>query len=215
MTTGQSSSHLEFAALMCSRLCHDVIGPVGAIINGLEVLDDDDDEEMRKVAFDLIRKSARQASAKLQLCRLAFGAAGSAGADLDLGDAEQVVREFVAGHKVTLEWSAPHETRPKNQVKLLLNLVLIALGGIPRGGTLNVALTGDSMSVWAEGEGARVSQELSSMLAGEMPEDGLDARSIQLQYSLDLAQSLGLSIAAVPHDGALEVNAAPRAVAAA
>ncbi len=215
MTTDDSSSHLEFAALMCSRLCHDVIGPVGAIINGLEVLDDDDDEEMRKVAFDLIRKSANQASAKLQLCRLAFGAAGSASADLDLGDAEQVVRSFIADSKVVLDWSAPHETRPKNQVKLLLNLVLIALGGIPRGGTLTVVLSGNAMNVRAEGEGAKVSQEVSSMIAGEVPEDGLDARSIQLQYSLDLANSLGLALAAVPHEGALEVTATPRAVAAA
>ena len=215
MTTAQSPSHLEFAALMCSRLCHDVIGPVGAVINGLEVLDDDDDEEMRKVAFDLIRKSARQASARLQLCRLAFGAAGSAGADLDLADAEQVVRAFVADHNVTLEWSAPPETRPKNQVKLLLNLILIALAGIPRGGTMHVSATADAMSVRAEGEGAKVSQEVTAMLAGELPEDGLDARSIQLQYTLDLAQNLGLTLTAAPHEGALEVSAAPRAVAAA
>ena len=215
MTTGQSSSHLEFAALMCSRLCHDVIGPVGAVINGLEVLDDDDDEEMRKIAFDLIRKSARQASAKLQLCRLAFGAAGSAGADLDLGDAEQVVRSFIEDANVELEWSAPHETRPKNQVKLLLNLVLIALSGIPRGGKMHVSLSGTDMSVKAEGQGAKISQEVSSMLAGEVPEDGLDARSIQLQYSLDLAQSLGLSLAAETLEGGLEIKAVPRAVAAA
>ncbi len=215
MTTGEPSSHLEFTALMCSRLCHDVIGPVGAIINGLEVLDDDDDEEMRKVAFDLIRKSARQASAKLQLCRLAFGAAGSAGADLDLGDAEQVVRAFIADSNVELEWAVPHETRPKNQVKLLLNLVLIALGGIPRGGALTVSLSGTSMSLRAEGQGAKVSQEVSSMLAGDVPEDGLDARSIQLQYTMDLANSLGLTLGAESHEGALEINATPRAVAAA
>lgn len=215
MSADSTTTNLEFTALLCSRLCHDVIGPVGAVINGLEVLDDDDDEEMREIAFALIRKSARQASARLQLCRLAFGAAGSAGADLDLGDAEQVVRSFIEDDKVVLDWSAPHETRPKNQVKLLLNLVLIALTGIPRGGNLNVNVSADAISVAASGEGAKFSREVASVFAGEIPENGHDARSIQLQYSMDLAANLGMSLVVTSNDGALEVNANPRAVAAA
>jgi len=76
---------LDLAALLCSRVCHDLISPVGAIVNGLEVLDEDKDEETRTFALDLIKKSAHVASAKLQFCRLAFGAAGSAGAQIDTG----------------------------------------------------------------------------------------------------------------------------------
>ena len=79
---------LDLGALLCSRVCHDVISPVGAIVNGLEVLNDEKDESMRDFAHDLIRKSAATASARLQFARLAFGAAGSAGATIDLGDAE-------------------------------------------------------------------------------------------------------------------------------
>ena len=75
-----SLTPLDLAALLCSRVCHDVISPVGAIINGLEVLDGEEDEEMRTVAMELIKKSAMSASARLQFCRLAFGAAGSFGA---------------------------------------------------------------------------------------------------------------------------------------
>ena len=84
---------LDLAALLCSRVCHDVISPVGAIVNGLEVLEDENDPEMKEFALDLIRKSARQASARLQYARLAFGAAGSAGAMIDLGDAGNVARQ--------------------------------------------------------------------------------------------------------------------------
>ena len=83
---------LDLAALLCSRVCHDLISPVGAIVNGLEVLEEDKDEETKTFALDLIKKSAHQASAKLQFCRLAFGAAGSAGAQIDLGDAEKAAR---------------------------------------------------------------------------------------------------------------------------
>ena len=80
---------LDLAALLASRVCHDIISPVGAITNGLEVLEEETGEEMRSFAMDLIKKSARQASAKLQFARLAFGAAGSAGAEIDLGDADR------------------------------------------------------------------------------------------------------------------------------
>src|ERR1700687_6445595 len=98
---------LDLAALLCSRVCHDLISPVGAIVNGLEVLDEDKDEETKVFALDLIKKSAHQASAKLQFCRIAFGAAGSAGAQIDLGDAEKVGRGVLAHDKTPIAWD-PH-----------------------------------------------------------------------------------------------------------
>ena len=124
---------LDLSALLCSRVCHDVISPVGAIVNGLEVLEDESDASMREFALDLIRKSARQASARLQFARIAFGAAGSAGASIDLADAEKVSRGMFGDEKTQLTWSAPQALYPKNKVKLLLNLVMIATGAIPRG----------------------------------------------------------------------------------
>ena len=81
--SGSSIEALDLAALLCSRVCHDLISPVGAIVNGLEVLEEDKDEETKTFALDLIKKSANTASAKLQFCRIAFGAAGSAGAQID------------------------------------------------------------------------------------------------------------------------------------
>src|SRR5262245_51651310 len=117
---------LDLAALLCSRVCHDVISPVGAIVNGLEVLEDENDASMRDFALDLIRKSARQASARLQFARLAFGAAGSSGAAIDLGDAEQVARGLFPDDKVAFSWSAPRLLFPKKRVKLLLNLLVTA-----------------------------------------------------------------------------------------
>ena len=92
---------LDLAALLCSRLCHDLISPVGAIVNGIEVMEEDKDEETKAFALDLIKKSAYQASAKLQFCRLAFGAAGSAGAQIDLGDAEKAARGLLEDGKTT------------------------------------------------------------------------------------------------------------------
>src|SRR5256886_12409068 len=127
---------LDLAALLCSRVCHDLISPVGAVVNGIEVMENDADEQPKTFAIDLIKKSATTASARLQFCRIAFGAAGSAGASIDLGDAEGVARGMLEDEKTKLTWSLPRALLPKNRVKLLLNLLLLATGTIPRGGRL-------------------------------------------------------------------------------
>src|SRR5262245_4045784 len=159
-------SDLDLAALLCSRVCHDVISPVGAITNGLELLDVEDDEAMREMAMGLVKKSARQASAKLQFCRIAFGAAGSAGSIIDMGEAGDVARAFVGEEKVKLDWQAPRENRPKQQVKLLLNMMLIGMASVPRGGTVTTLADGQGFVVRASGEGARINDKVEQVLAG-------------------------------------------------
>src|SRR5208283_5723527 len=164
---------IDLAALLCSRVCHDVIGPVGAIMNGLEMLDSEKDEDMRAVAMDLIKKSAASASARLQFCRLAFGAAGSLTAAIDTGDAESAARGVIANDRTTLRWDAPRHLAPKNAVKLLLNLCLIAAGAAPRGGVVAADMTGEDDSltirVSASGKNVRLSQAAAGALTGSAP----------------------------------------------
>ena len=102
MTATVALEGLDLAALLCSRVCHDLISPVGAIMNGLEVMEEGKDEETSQFAMDLIKKSAKTASAKLQFCRLAFGAPGSAGAQIDTGDAEKVARGLIEDEKTKI-----------------------------------------------------------------------------------------------------------------
>ena len=106
---------LDLAALLCSRVCHDVISPVGAIVNGLEVLEDDQDESMRTFALELIGKSARQASARLKFARIAFGAAGSAGASIDLADAEGVAKGMFVRRQDQADLERPAGPVPQEQ----------------------------------------------------------------------------------------------------
>ena len=143
MTAAVAVDALDLAALLCSRVCHDLISPTGAIVNGLEVLDEEEsDQETKNFALDLIRKSARTASARLQFCRLAFGAAGSAGAQIDLGDAHAMARAFIDDEKTKLAWNLERLLLPKNRVKLLLNMLIIATQAIPRGGMISVDAMG-------------------------------------------------------------------------
>jgi histidine phosphotransferase ChpT len=190
---------LDLAALLCSRVCHDVISPVGAIINGLEVLEEEKDPETRSFAVDLIKKSAATASAKLQFCRLAFGAAGSAGASIDTGDAENVTRGLLLDDKVTLTWQAPRVLMPKNHVKLILNMCLIGIAAIPRGGQLVVS-TGSEQDpylarVVAIGGTVRVAHGVAELLQGETENGIVDAHAIQPYYAHLVAKSAGLSMA--------------------
>ena len=151
---------LELAALISSKICHDVIGPVGAIYNGLEILDEDDDEEAKNYALDVIRNVTEQASARLQFARFAFGAAGSAGAMIDLGTAEQISRGFIGKGKHNLIWRTVPGHMGKDKVKLLLNLVASAITALPRGGDIEVQMAGTlenpSFLIRCRGTSARV-----------------------------------------------------------
>jgi histidine phosphotransferase ChpT len=189
---------LDLAALLCSRVCHDLISPVGAIVNGLEVLEEEKDEGTKSFALDLIKKSAGTASAKLQFCRIAFGAAGSAGAQIDTGDAEKISRGFLEDDKTKLAWNLPRALLPKNRVKLLLNMLLIAGQAIPRGGQLTVEPIGSGeamgFKVIAAGANAKVPPAVATLLAGEIGE-GLDAHRIQPFYTGLLAKDCGVKTA--------------------
>jgi histidine phosphotransferase ChpT len=186
---------LDLAALLCSRVCHDLISPVGAIVNGLEVLEEDKDEETKTFALDLIKKSAGQASAKLQFCRLAFGAAGSPGAQIELGDAEKAARGLIEDGKTTIAWNLQRELVPKNRAKLLLNMLLVASGAIPRGGTLKVDPAGPGYRVTASGLNARVTPATAELLSGS-PSHPVDAHAIQPLYTGILARDCGLTVSA-------------------
>ena len=197
MNAPQSLDALDLAALLCSRVCHDVISPVGAIVNGLEVLEDEKDETMKKHAIDLIRKSATQASARLQFCRLAFGAAGSAGAQLDLGDAENVTRGMLQDDRLSLVWNLPRALLIKNRVKLLLNMLVIAAAAIPRGGKLTVDPVGEGENMGfrltAAGTNAKVQPAVEASLSGATAER-IDAHAIQPHYTALLARVTGLKL---------------------
>src|SRR4051812_29783701 len=207
---GLAPDALELAALLCSRVCHDLISPVGAIVNGLEVLDDNPKPDDREFALDLIRKSAKTASARLQFCRLAFGAAGSAGAQIDVGDAEKMARGFLEDEKTKLTWNLPRVLLAKNRVKLLLNMLVIAGQAIPRGGMLTADPVGegDSMSfrVTAAGSNSRVPPHAAELLAGE-PAGTVDAHAIQPFYTGMLARSCNLAVSVAPENDTIVVLA--------
>ncbi len=202
---------LDLAALLCSRVCHDLISPVGAIVNGLEVMEDDNDQETKAFAMDLIKKSVHQASAKLQFCRLAFGAAGSAGAQIDLGDAEKVARGFLEDEKTKLAWNLPRLLLAKNRVKLVLNMLLIAGQSIPRGGQITVDPVGEGETlgfrISATGGYAKVPAAVPELLTGSSHNGSVDAHAVQPYYTGLLAKECGMTVTAVHEEQVIVIAA--------
>ena len=209
---------LDLAALLSSRVCHDVISPVGAIVNGLEVLEEEKDADMRGHALALIKSSANEASARLQFCRLAFGAAGSKGASIDTGDAELVTRQLIADERTQLFWSVPRVLMSKNKVKLLLNLCVLADAAIPRGGVIAVSSTGEddrvTFRIEAKGVNARVASNVPRLLEGESEEGAIDARAIQAYYAGLVANSCGMQVVVSSEPELVTIEAIPVRAAA-
>lgn len=188
-------SGADLAALLCSRVCHDVISPVGAINNGLELLDESVGDAD---AMDLIRTSALNASVRLKFARLAFGASGSVGASIDTGEAEKAAKDFAAAEKKTeVIWSGPRAIIPKNRVKLLLNLFLVAYGSIPRGGSVDITLenpeTDAKFTLVAKGRMMRVPPKFIEIYAGTV-EEAIDAHTIQPYYTVLLAEETKMTL---------------------
>lgn len=130
---------IDLASLLCSRLCHDLLSPVGALNNGLELMADEQDPEMRERCLELLNESARASANKLKFFRLAFGAGGGFGDTIDTREAHAALEGlFGADKRVELGWHVADDELPKGAVKLLLNLALLAGDALVRGGRLDV-----------------------------------------------------------------------------
>lgn len=162
---------VDFASLLCSRLCHDLLSPVGALNNGLELLADETDPEMRQRCLELLSESARASANKLKFFRLAFGAAGGFGETVVAREARAAIEGlFGDNSRLTLGWLVEDGVLPKPAVKVMLNLALIAGDALVRGGQLDIGAEsrGDTVEIVVRGEGPRVvlDTELRTALAG-------------------------------------------------
>lgn len=189
---------LKLAALMCSKVCHDLISPVGALSNGVEVLAEDDDPEMREHALVLLENSAAQAAAKLKFARLAYGTSGSRGTQIDLREAETAIKELHGGGKINIVWDAPAAPINKDALKVLLNLSSMACDTIPRGGNLDIVVKisegRGAATLTAVGRRARLADETRAGLDGRVAIDDLDARTILPHICGLLARDFGQGV---------------------
>ncbi|MCZ2328731.1 histidine phosphotransferase ChpT [Bartonella sp. F02] len=195
MALAVSLKSTDLAALLCSRICHDLISPIGAIQNAMELYDEGGiDEDV----LQLVRLSAVNASVRLQFARLAFGSAGGIGCQIETRFAEEIAQQYMAEEKATLKWQAPSFLLPKDEVKLLLNLLLIANAMVSRGGEIIVMILQeqDKRSFRFEvcGKTLRIPSHFIDLCNGKVPEELIDAHMIQFYYTVLLSEETSMKI---------------------
>jgi histidine phosphotransferase ChpT len=205
-----TTSTLDLASLLCSRLCHDLLSPVGALTNGLELLSDERDPEMRQRCFELLEQSARISADKLKFFRLAFGAAGGFGEMVPIAEARVLVDALVGNNgRIQVNWALASDALPKPAVKTLLNLALIAIDALVRGGTLDIGaeLRDGASEIVVRASGARIAfdPDIGRALDGTLEE--LSSRTAPAAMLNQLAESLGGGLQYALSDDALVMGA--------
>ena len=204
---------LHLTAFMSSKICHDLVGPVGAINNGLELLDEETDEQTRAYAFELIQFSAAAARARLEYARLAFGASTAMGSEIDLRHAEGIVRAFVEEGKHKPHWDVPAGNMEKNRARLLMILLAVVMPAIPAGGDIMAKMTGTlaepQFELRCRGRGARIPEGLEDIFAGQAV--AVDPRSVIGYYAARLANAANMALTVRKESTDIVFDATPRA----
>ncbi len=207
----------DLAAMLCSKVCHDLINPVGAVNNGLETLADPEQAAMADFAQEMIASAAKQAQAKLEFARLAYGASSTANTDFDTRECERVAQILFDIEKADLQWKIEPILMPKNKAKLLMNMLVIAASSVPRGGDVVVEISGEagkeSLKITSTSDSEKrqktlMPMGLAELLAGN-PEEGVDARGIQPFYTGLLARLANMDIAVELKDKIFTFSAKP------
>ena len=216
LTTASSYGPLDLAEHLCSRLCHDLLSPVGALGNGLELLADENDPEMRRRCFDLLGESARVSADKLKFFRLAFGAAGGVADTVAVGEPRALIEALVGdGGRVGLNWAVAAEVLPKPAVKTMLNLALIGIEALVRGGTLDIGAErnededGAASEIVVRASGPRIAFDpaVGSALDGSLPPAELSSRTAAAAMLHLLSAELGGTLQVALGDEALVLGA--------
>ncbi|WP_338467714.1 histidine phosphotransferase family protein [Novosphingobium sp. ZN18A2] len=191
-----TTSSLDLASLLCSRLCHDMLSPVGALSNGLELLADEKDPEMRKRCFELLEQSAKTSADKLRFFRLAFGAAGGFGDLVPVAEARTLVDALIGNNgRIEAKWALGSDALPKPAIKTLLNLALIGIEALVRGGVLELAAENKdgASEIVVRAAGAKIAFDpaVGEALEGKVTGADLSSRTAPAAMLYELAESLG------------------------
>ena len=192
----RDNAAIDLAAMLCSRLCHDLLSPIGALSNGLELLSDERDPAMRGKCIELLEQSAKISTDKLKFFRLAFGAAGGFGEYVPVEEAQDVVAALASGAKrVELGWAIADATLPKPAIKVMLNLAQIGLDALVRGGTLDIGAerTGGNVEIVARARGPKIAfdETIGRALQGELAADDISSRTAAAHMIALLAEEMG------------------------
>ncbi len=191
-----ASTSVDLASLLCSRLCHDLLSPIGALNNGLELLADERDPQMREKCIELLEQSARVSADKLKFFRLAYGAAGGYGEMVEVAEPRAAIDALIGENKrIEANWALAQDKLPKDAVKVLLNFAHIAIDALVRGGTLDIGaeMRDGQTEIVVRASGAKIAfdEDIGRALQAELPLEDLSGRTAAAHMLCLLAERSG------------------------
>lgn len=210
--TIDTAAALDLASLLASRLCHDMLSPVGAMSNGLELLAEEKDPEMRQRCFELLEQSARTSADKLKFYRLAFGAAGGFGERISVAEPRALIEALLVGKdRIQPSWALGVDALPKPAVKTLLNFALIAIEALVRGGTLEIAAENrdGASEIVVRATGPRIAFDpvVGAALEGRLAMSEISSKTAPATMLAVMAQGLGGQLQFMQSEDALVLGA--------
>ena len=203
----------HLSAYIASRICHDLVSSVSSITNALDFMNEPQESEMRAQAEKLLHDGADSAASKLKFLRYAFGSVGLSKGAADIHDAKTITERFVSSHnyKPEINWDIETEHLSFSHARLIMNMVMMAVDCLPRGGTIAVKVRnqtdGLGVNVTAAGERFKLREDTASAAAGEEPQDGWSARTVQPLFTRIIAEGLGGQLSVEQNDGNIQVRA--------
>lgn len=184
---------LRTLQLLCSRICHDLVGPIGAVNTAIELMGDDDDGALDAEAMAVLARSAQEANRKLTFFRAVFGLSGGQETDMQSDQLQSLSEGLLMSSKVSLRWAPDFPTSlPGSAGKILMLLVFLSAEALSRGGRIDIRAQefsdGLAVACVAEGDGADLKPEIQSVLADDWSSDQLSARAVPARILAILAR---------------------------
>lgn len=203
----------HLSAYIASRICHDLVSSVSSITNALDFMNEPQESEMRAQAEKLLHDGADSAASKLKFLRYAFGSVGLSKGAADIHDAKTITERFVSSHnyKPAIHWDIETEHLSFSHARLIMNMVMMAVDCLPRGGTISVKVRnqtdGLGVSVTAAGERFKLREDTAAAAEGTEPQDGWSARTVQPLFTRIIAEGLGGKLNVEPAEGEITIRA--------
>ena len=202
----------KLSAFIASRICHDLVSPVSSVTNALDLMAEPGNEEMQQQATELLHDGAEKAAARIQFLRYAYGSMGLGDGAADMHQAKTLTEDFLKGHRPSVEWDIETEHFSFSHARLMMNLLLMGIDCLPRGGVINVRVRdeagGMTLTLTCDGMRAKLKDATAKAIMGEEPEEGWGPETVQPYFARMISDGLGGALTAKANNETVIIMAA-------
>lgn len=202
----------KLSAFIASRICHDLVSPVSSVTNALDLMAEPGNEEMQQQATELLHDGADKAAARIQFLRYAYGSMGLSDGAADMHQAKTLTEDFLKGHRPSVEWDIETEHFSFSHARLMMNLLLMGIDCLPRGGVINVRVRdeagGMTLTLTCDGMRAKLKDATAKAIMGEEPEEGWGPETVQPYFARMISDGLGGALTAKANNETVIIMAA-------